>query len=206
MPDDVTDASPDVEPLETQPEEQEGAEQDAQDEMVRVPRKELETLIQRIEGFKKTQSTLSKKEQDYQNTIQGLQVLSKFRELSQEEQQGHTNLAEMSREMATVVGKAFGLSGSDVRYLSTLPWRQIRVEAERIAGENATNGGDDEDLRAKYFGTPTKKGSAGAKLPETRGQRVNRGGYKNLEAALDAAMNMSPDKARELLQQHGISV
>ena len=177
---------------------------------VSLPRATVERLIGDLKGARKSQAVFDKRERGYQETIQSLQVLSKFNELPEEQQQGLTNLAKLSQAMAESEGRAHGLSKSDVRYLSTLPWAQIGEAAEQIASESGTvkTGGDDEldkllPAANKNGNTTQKRGSADTQIAEPKGQRAGQGGYKSLEAAVEASLHMPPDKARELLNSWG---
>ena len=191
---------------EEKPEEEQPKQEVEDADTVRVSRKTLEHFMQELQGTRKAQSVFDKREQGYKETIQSLQVLSKFNDLPDEDKSGLANLAKFSRSHATAVGKAYGLTNSDTRYLSTLPWDQIEAEAERIAAEGGKGSASDDDLRRQLFGEGQKKGSADVRLPETRGQRAASGSFKTLDAALGYILDPKTpvEKAREVAQQWGI--
>ena len=194
---------------EVEPAEKPEAEEQPEADTIPVSRATLEKLVAELQGHRKAQDGRVKREKGYQDTIQSMQVLTKFNELPQEEQEGATNLAKFSRTLAVAEGKARGLTDSDVRYLATLPWTHIAEEAGRIGETQGKGGGGSVDDLAALFGeAAARKGSADVRVPDTRGRAAGPASatFKNLNAALDAAMRLPPDKARELLAKHGINL
>lgn len=180
-------------------------------EVVQVYKDQLDKLIAEVEGGRKAQGTFDKRESENQKTIQELQVLSGFQELPDEQRKGLSDQAAYSRILAETQGKAQGLSRSDIRYLSTLPWSRISDEADKILGEReserqATKQSVMDELKVKE----SPQGAPGVSLIPTAGGRAATGQYKTVDAAVEAVHNLinqgKTDEARKVAASIGMTI
>jgi len=163
------------------------------------------------EGKREVQSVKDREVATKDKTISELQVLSGYNNLSDEERTGVTNLAEIQGSTAKAWAKAHSLSTTETRYLATLPASAQEAEAERIAAERGTPAPDSASLLNRLAASETQaspQGMADMTLTATGGGRPPSGGYKTVDAALDALSNMDPQtpEAKKLAADIGLPV
>ena len=143
------------------------------------------------QGRREGQSTKDREIAQRDKTINELQTLANFQNLSAEEQEGLGNLAETPRSVATAWARAHNLSSFETRYLATLPISAQELEAERIIAERSSEAsGLLEKMTTSTANQASPQGFADTALPPTGGSRPPSGDFKSLAAGLDALSKM----------------
>ena len=143
------------------------------------------------QGRREGQSTKDREIAQRDKTINELQTLANFQNLSAEEQEGLGNLAETQRSVANAWAKAHNLSSFETRYLATLPISAQELEAERIIAERSSEAsGLLEKMTTSTANQASPQGFADTALPPTGGSRPPSGDFKSLDAGLDALSKM----------------